>query len=117
MRRKVPLRCLLTVLLVFICSLFVQQHGRLQFLEFWVYDRMLLRQSKAASSEPLVLVEMTEQDIQNPSLDYPIYDNKLADLLNMLAADEPAVIGLDIWRDIPVPKSGVYLEHIDRKSK
>jgi adenylate cyclase len=98
---------------VFICSLFVQQHGRLQFLEFWVYDRMLLRQSKAASSEPLVLVEMTEQDIQNPSLDYPIYDNKLADLLNMLAADEPAVIGLDIWRDIPVPKSGVYLEQLN----
>ena len=113
MRWKVPLRCLLTVLLVFICSLFVQQHGRLQFLEFWVYDRMLLRQSKAASSEPLVLVEMTEQDIQNPSLDYPIYDNKLADLLNMLAADEPAVIGLDIWRDIPVPKSGVYLEQLN----
>jgi adenylate cyclase len=113
MKWKVPFRCLLIVLLVFVFSLFAQQRGRLQFLEFWVYDKMLLRQPKAASSEPLVLVEMTEQDIQNPSLDYPIYDNKLADLLNVLAAEEPAAIGLDIWRDIPVPKSGIYLNQLN----
>jgi adenylate cyclase len=56
---------------------------------------------------------MTEQDIQNPELDYPIYDNKLADLLNILASGEPAAIGLDIWRDIPVPKSGVYLKQLN----
>jgi adenylate cyclase len=103
----------LIVLLVFLSSLFVQRQGWLQFLEFWVYDKMLLSQPKAASSEPLVLVEMTEQDIQNPDLDYPIYDNKLADLLNILAAAEPAAIGLDIWRDIPVPKSGVYLKQLN----
>lgn len=113
MRWKVPFRCLLIVLLVFVFSLFVVQRGWLQFLEFWVYDKMVLRQSKAASSDPIVLVEMTEKDIQNPELDYPIYDNKLADLLNILAADGPAAIGLDIWRDMPVPKSGVYLNQLN----
>lgn len=113
MRWKVPFRCLLIVLLVFVFSLFVVQRGWLQFLEFWVYDKMVLRQPKAASSEPIVLVEMTEKDIQNPELDYPIYDNKLADLLNILAADGPAAIGLDIWRDMPVPKSGVYLNQLN----
>jgi adenylate cyclase len=113
MKWKVPLRCLLMVLLVFIFSLFARQRGWLQFLEFRVYDILLLRQPKAASSEPLVLVEMTEQDIQNPALDYPIYDNKLADLLNILASGEPAAIGLDIWRDIPVPKSGIYLKQLN----
>jgi adenylate cyclase len=101
------------VLLVFIYSMIFQRLGWFQSLEFWVYDKMLLRQPKAASSEPLVLVEMTERDIQNPELDYPIYDNKLADLLNILAADEPAAIGLDIWRDIPVPKSGVYTNKLN----
>src|SRR5215475_726873 len=106
MKWKVPFRCIVIVLLVFIYSMISQQLGYLQFLEFWVYDKMLLSQPKAASSEPLVLVEMTEQDIQNPELDYPIYDNKLADLLNLVAADQPTAIGLDIWRDIPVPKSG-----------
>lgn len=113
MRWKVPFRCLLTVLLVFVASLFAQQRGLLQFLEFRVYDKMLLHQPKAANSEPLVLIEMNEQDIQNPELDYPIYDNKLADLLNILAADNPAAIGLDIWRDIPVPKSGVYTNQLN----
>ena len=113
MKWKVPFRCVVIVLLVFIYSMIFQRLGRFQFLEFWMYDKMLLRQPKAASSEPLVLVEMTEQDIQNPELDYPIYDNKLADLLNILAADEPAAIGLDIWRDIPVPKSGVYLKQLN----
>src|SRR5262245_31623090 len=113
MRWKVPFRCLLIVLLVFVFSLFAQRYGRLQFFEFYVYDWMLLHQPKAASSEPLVLVEMTEQDIQNPELDYPIYDNKLADLLNIVAADGPAAIGLDIWRDIPVPKSGAYLKQLN----
>src|SRR5882724_6240259 len=115
MRWKVPFRavCLVIVLLVFVYSFVARQLGWLQFLEFRVYDKLLLRQPKAASSEPLVLVEMTEQDIQNPELDYPIYDDKLADLLNILSADEPAAIGLDIWRDFPVPKSGVYLKQFN----
>jgi adenylate cyclase len=108
MKWKVPFRCAVIVLLVFIYAMIFQRLGKLQFMEFWVYDKLLLSQPRAASSDPLVLVEMTEQDIQNPELDYPIYDNKLADLLNILAADQPAAIGLDIWRDIPVPKSGVY---------
>src|SRR5436190_1975319 len=113
MKGKVPFRCVVIVLLVLIYSMLFQRLGWFQRLEFWIYDWMLLNQPKAASSEPLVLVEMTEQDIQNPELDYPIYDNKLADLLNILAADGPAAIGLDIWRDIPVPKSGVYTNKLD----
>ena len=103
----------LSVLLVFAGALVARQLGWLQFLEFHIYDLLLLNQPKASSSEPIVLVEMTEQDILNPALDYPIYDNKLAELLNALAADQPAAIGLDIWRDIPVPKSGVYLGQLN----
>src|SRR5580765_5727567 len=108
MKWKVPFRCIVIVLLVLIYSMLFQQSGWFQFLEFRVYDWMLLNQPKAASSEPLVLVEMTEQDIKNPELDYPIYDNNMADLLNTVAADEPTAIVLDIWRDISVPKSGLY---------
>jgi adenylate cyclase len=113
MKWKVPFRCVVIVLLVLVYSMLFQKKGWFQFLEFRVYDRMLLSQPKAVSSEPLVLVEMTEQDIQNPELDYPIYDNKLADLLNILAAHEPAAIGLDIWRDIPVPRSGIYTNQLN----
>src|SRR6266404_6024768 len=98
---------LLIVLFVFCCTLVVRHMGWLQFLEFQAYDFFIRHQPMAATSDPIVLVEMTEADIHSPSLDYPIYDDKLAELLSKLEADHPAVIGLDIWRDIPVPKSGV----------
>src|SRR5229473_4155679 len=100
---------LLIVLFVFICTLTVWHTGMLQFLEFHAYDFFIRHQPKARTSDPIVLVEMTEADIHSPSLDYPIYDDKLAELLGALESDHPAVIGLDIWRDIPVPKSGVHL--------
>jgi len=100
---------LLIVILVFVVMLVAWHTGRLQFLEFHSYDFLIRNQKRAASTGPIVLVEMTEKDIHDPSLDWPIYDDKLAELLRILEADKPAVIGLDIWRDIPVPKSGVGL--------
>jgi adenylate cyclase len=100
---------LLIVLVVFLGTILVQRQGWLQFLEFRAYDFFLRHQPKADTSDPIVIVEMTEDDIHSPSLDYPIYDDKLAELLGILETNQPAVIGLDIWRDIPVPKSGVGL--------
>ncbi len=105
---------LLIVLFVFCCTLFVQRMGWLQFLEFQAYDFFIRHQPKSATSDPIVLVEMTEADIHSPSLDYPIHDDKLAELLRKLEVDQPAVIGLDIWRDIPVPKSGVGLDEFNQ---
>src|SRR5688572_28787745 len=105
---------LLIVLFIFSCTLAVRHMGWLQFLEFHAYDFFIRHQPKSATTEPIVLVEMTESDIHHPSLDYPIYDNKLAELLRALETDRPAVIGLDIWRDIPVPKSGVYLDEFNQ---
>jgi adenylate cyclase len=104
---------LLIVLAVFVSALFARRLGWLQFLEFRAYDFFIQHQPKAASSDPIVLVEMTEDDIQSPTLDYPIYDDKLAELLNILEAQHPAVIGLDIWRDIPVPKNGAHLREFN----
>src|SRR5688572_5030447 len=108
-----PLVSLLIVLLVFLCTLFVQRRGWLQFLEFQAYDFLIRHQPKVDAS-PIVLVEMTEEDIHSPSLDWPIYDVRLAELLRILDADRPAVIGLDIWRDIPVPKSGEGLHEFNQ---
>ncbi len=67
---------------------------------------MPLHQPKAASGEPTISVEMTEQDSVNPALDYPIEDNKLAELLNAHAANQPPALGLDFCRDIFVPHNG-----------
>ncbi len=97
---------LLIVLFVFFCTLTVRHMGWIQFLEFHAYDFFIRHQSKSTTSDPIVLVEMTEADIHNSLLDWPIYDDKMAALFRIIEADQPAVIGLDIWRDIPVPKSG-----------
>ena len=105
---------LLIVLFVFSCTLIVRHMGWLQFLEFQAYDFFIRHQSKSTTSDPIVLVEMTEADIHNSSLDWPIYDDRMAALLRNLEADQPAVIGLDIWRDIPVPKSGVGIREFNQ---
>src|SRR3954469_11343373 len=104
----------LIVVLVFLATAAIWRTGRLQFLEFQTYDFLIRHQAKAPDTGPIVLVEMTEADIHSPSLDWPIYDTKLAELLGKLEADKPAVIGLDIWRDIPVPKSGVGITNFNR---
>ncbi len=98
------------VLMVFGGILLLRHLGLLLFLEFHAYDFFIRSQPSAPTSDPIVLVEMTEADIHSPSLDYPIHDDRLAELLGKLAAAQPAVIGLDIWRDIPVPKSGGGLQ-------
>jgi adenylate cyclase len=97
------------VLLVFTVVVTAKRWGWLQFLEFRAYDQFIQWQPRAADSEPLALVQLTEQDIQNPRLDYPLWDNKMAELLTAIESHQPAVIGLDIWRDVPVPKSGEFL--------
>ena len=70
---------LLLVFFVFLSTLVIRQLGWLQFLEFMAYDFFIRDQPKAATSDPIVLVEMTDWDIHSPSLDYPIYDAKLAE--------------------------------------
>ncbi|HVK59234.1 MAG TPA: adenylate/guanylate cyclase domain-containing protein [Candidatus Kapabacteria bacterium] len=95
---------LLLVVAVFLCAIFLKYAGLLQALEFQAYDFLIRQQDRTAPTDPIVLVEMTESDIQNPSLDYPIHDEKLAEVLRSIEAQGPAVVGLDIWRDVPVPK-------------
>jgi adenylate cyclase len=98
----------LIVLFAFGVTLAIRHLGFLQFLEFQTYDFLIRHQTLAPNSEPIVIVELTEDDIQNPSLDWPLDDQKLAQLLLRIQAGQPSVIGLDIWRDLPVPKSGLH---------
>ncbi len=102
------------VFLVFLSTLGLQRMGWLQFLEFHAYDFFVRHRDKAPDGEPIVLVELTESDIHSPTLDYPVPNDKMAELLRDLEADQPAVIGLDIWEDIPVPKSGIHLAEFNQ---
>jgi adenylate cyclase len=104
---------LLIVFWTFLSVLLLQRIGLLQFLEFKAYDFFIRQQPLLANADPMVLVEMTEADIQSPELDYPITDQKLAELFEKLEMDQPAVIGLDIWHELPVPKDKVHLQELN----
>jgi len=54
---------LLIVLFVFVSTVTIRHLGWLQFLEFRAYDFFIRHQPRAATSDPIVLVEMTEADI------------------------------------------------------
>lgn len=99
---------MVVVLLVFLSVVAARRAGVFQFVEFQAYDFLRRCQTRALTSDPIVLVEITEADIQSPTLDYPLTDRKLSELLTTLEASQPAVIGLDLWRDVPVPKSGEF---------
>ncbi len=99
------------------CILGLSQMGLLQGLELQAFD--LLTQITTTPNYPsnptganaesawadrknqrIVIVSITEKDIQAQK-QWPLSDRVFASLLIQLQEDSPAVIGLDIYRDIP----------------
>ncbi|WJI28568.1 CHASE2 domain-containing protein [Thermosynechococcus sp. B3] len=75
--------------------------GLLEPLELRVYDQWLRWRSTPATSQRLLIVEITEADIQTLK-QYPIPDEVLIQAVNELQEYQPKVIGIDIFRDFPV---------------
>lgn len=75
--------------------------GILQWLEWKAFDQGLRLRPAEAVDERILIVGINEADIQRTGT-YPIPDGTIAALLKKLQADQPAVIGLDIVRDLPV---------------
>jgi CHASE2 domain-containing sensor protein/two-component sensor histidine kinase len=73
----------------------------LQFLELVTLDQFLRLRPAEPRDERIVIVGITEEDIQRAKT-YPIPDGVIADLIERLQKAKPAVIGLDIVRDLPV---------------
>lgn len=78
--------------------------GMLQGLEWKTLDQGLRLRPAEPMDERIVIVGIDEADIQRART-YPIPDGTIAALLTKLQAYQPAVIGLDIVRDLPVPPS------------
>ena len=81
--------------------------GLFQALELKVFDRMIrLRQQFAPPvstiDDRLLIVGITDEDIQLLE-HYPVRDEILADALAILQRHNPAVMGLDLYRDVPQP--------------
>ncbi|HAA28021.1 MAG TPA: hypothetical protein DCE56_10605, partial [Cyanobacteria bacterium UBA8553] len=69
-------------------------------LELSSYDRLVQLRPALPPDPRLLVVKVTEADLQ--SYGFPLKDAVLNELLGKLEQYQPAAIGLDIYRDIPV---------------
>lgn len=75
--------------------------GSLQSLELAAYDTFMRMRPDEPIDERILIVGINEEDIRRIKK-YPIPDGEIAKLLRTLQSYQPAAIGLDIYRDIPV---------------
>jgi len=80
--------------------LLIRSLGGLQPWELSAYDQMMRSRPKEQPDERLLLVEITEDDIDNYR--HPLSDEVLVKLLQKLESMQPRVIGLDIYRNSPI---------------
>lgn len=102
--------------MVIVAVMIARLTGALQFLELVTFDRFLRLRPAEPMDERIVIVSITEGDIQRART-YPIPDREIADLLKRLQAYQPTAIGLDIVRDIPVEPGNAELTSVFRSSK
>ena len=98
---------------VFVLAAGMRELGLLQSVEFLAYDKFLSWRAGPSTTDPrIVIVEITEDDIGK--YDFPIPDELLARLLETIASAKPIAIGLDIYRDVAVPRDGSHLAELNR---
>ena len=82
--------------------------GLLQSLELQAFDRSLQLRPEEKPDTRLLVVTITEEDVQAQSQESrrgSLSDQSLAKLLEKLESYQPRAIGLDIYRDYPVGKT------------
>lgn len=91
--------------LVFASVLGLRATGMLQSLELSAYDFLLWTRSISTTFDPrITIIWATDEDQRQ--LGWPLSDEKLAQLFAIILKYEPDSIGLDIYRDLPVPLEG-----------
>ncbi|NEQ45165.1 MAG: EAL domain-containing protein [Leptolyngbya sp. SIOISBB] len=91
----------LSSLLVTGLGLAAQRLGWLEPLELNMFDQWVRLQPALLEDDRLLIISITEEDIRRYG--WPIKDDLLAAALAQLQATNPIVIGLDLYRDLPVP--------------
>ncbi|MBD2451773.1 CHASE2 domain-containing protein [Nostoc sp. FACHB-152] len=78
--------------------IFVRSVGLLQSQEWLVFDQLLRLRPNETVDQRVVIVGIDEDDI-NYVGKFPIPDQEIAQMLNILNSYQPRVIGLDLFRD------------------
>ncbi len=92
---------LLTVVISVFCIYLLRSQGIIESYELELLDWFFLQRQEQPVSEEIVLVTITEDDIEQLE-QYPLSDKKLVQLLERIIKAQPRVIGLDIIRNFPV---------------
>lgn len=86
----------------------VRHLGRLEGLELNYFDRFVQLHPDEGADPRLLVVAVTQDDIQ--ALDrWPASDRTIDQLLQKLKQYRPRIVGLDIYRDLPVEPGNVEL--------
>ncbi|PSF38438.1 diguanylate cyclase [Aphanothece hegewaldii CCALA 016] len=93
-------RVLIASLLITLAIMGVRQTKGLQVFELAAYDHLVRRSIPHQPDERLLIVGISESDIQKQKR-WPLSDQIIARLLQKLQQHQPKVIGLDVYRDIP----------------
>jgi adenylate cyclase len=113
--RSAGLKALIGAHIIVAAIIVVRGHGWLQPFELLIYDELRVAWAGSAPSNTVVLVGGTEADVED--FDWPLRDGDLADLLERIAAWQPRVIGVDIYRDRPKPPGTERLAAVLAKHK
>jgi adenylate cyclase len=113
--RSAGLKALIGAHIIVAAIIVVRGYGWLQPFELLIYDELRVAWAGSAPSNTVVLVGGTEADVED--FDWPLKDGDLADLLERIAAWQPRVIGVDIYRDRPKPPGTERLAAVLAKHK
>ncbi len=104
-----PVALLISIASTFVVS-GIRNQGILQHGELQIYDQMVRLKNDENIDSRLLIIEVTEEDLQYQNqLGFArqgsLSDEALAQIVARIEALKPSVIGLDIYRDFPVEKS------------
>src|SRR5262245_23595780 len=111
LRRRL-VKALMVANLVALVLLPLREAGWLQGLELSAYDTLVTLFAGSQQSDRVVLVVTDEADINR--FGYPIRDNDLSAVLARVFAGGPKAVGVDLYRDLPMPPGNDELQAIQR---
>ena len=95
----------------------LRDEGLLMGQELLHHDFLHLRQpfkgysTNQVTHTNIVVIGADERDIQR--FGWPLEDDMVSKILEKIASHEPAGIALDLYRDMPVPKRGDLIHHLN----
>ena len=97
---------------VYVALLGLRFSGALQRGELAIYDKLIVQNVDHQMRDPrIVICGMNEDDLREYG--HPLDDEKMSMLLEKLIAENPCIIGLDIYRDLKEPRSGLFYHKIE----